>query len=408
MLLTKTNIGSANDSTRMAAIQSIVESNTFVIDNSTFPYTADKVFVNGHFYSDKPPLSFLIGVPIYFILYKLGITFSAYPRLTYYIITLLTVGLSISMMIVFFCKLLEEYDLTKRNRFLYASILFFGTLILPYSVTFNNQGLAASLLFISYYFVRRSKKKSQLILAGALAGLAAAIEMVSGTIFVLIFALLAFFKHGLRKTLVFVLIASIPTIAHMLINYSISGSIIPFSHRADFWNYPGSGWPDGQVSGLVHQSLGNTDWLFNLTFGDNGFFLYSPVLIFSFVALAIAIVRIKKLRNDAILVGIGIICVFLFYLLRTNTDGCSYGFRYGVPLIPLLFSFTPLLLERNKSQFIKFLKIIFLFVAVVSVLFTLIGVTDPWVCETLTQYLKQPFADLLARISHNTISVCRI
>jgi hypothetical protein len=43
-----------NDESRMATIQSLVESKAFVIDHSDYAATGDKVFVAGHFYSDKP------------------------------------------------------------------------------------------------------------------------------------------------------------------------------------------------------------------------------------------------------------------------------------------------------------------------------------------------------------------
>src|SRR5436309_2084542 len=72
--------GSWNDSSRLAAVESLVDHHTFAIDHSIFvqvptpasldtptPYppddpclmkqgTCDKLFINGHFYSDKPPL----------------------------------------------------------------------------------------------------------------------------------------------------------------------------------------------------------------------------------------------------------------------------------------------------------------------------------------------------------------
>ena len=54
-----------NDESRMATIQSLVESKTLVIDHSDFAATGDKVFVAGHFYSDKPPLPAILGAITY-------------------------------------------------------------------------------------------------------------------------------------------------------------------------------------------------------------------------------------------------------------------------------------------------------------------------------------------------------
>src|SRR4051794_35272272 len=61
-----------NDDSRMATIQSLVESGTLVIDHSDFVGTGDKVFVNGHFYSEKPPMTAVIGAAVYLPLYELG------------------------------------------------------------------------------------------------------------------------------------------------------------------------------------------------------------------------------------------------------------------------------------------------------------------------------------------------
>src|ERR1700736_3232055 len=62
-----------NDESRMATIQSLVETHSFMIDQTTFVSTGDKVFINGHFYSDKPPLPSILGAVVYFPLYSLAL-----------------------------------------------------------------------------------------------------------------------------------------------------------------------------------------------------------------------------------------------------------------------------------------------------------------------------------------------
>jgi hypothetical protein len=39
----------------MATVQTLVEQGTFIIDRTEFNRTGDKVFIDGHFYSDKTP-----------------------------------------------------------------------------------------------------------------------------------------------------------------------------------------------------------------------------------------------------------------------------------------------------------------------------------------------------------------
>ena len=54
---THSHVGSFNDRSRMAAIESLVQRGTWVIDESPFSRTVDRIYADGHFYSDKPPSS---------------------------------------------------------------------------------------------------------------------------------------------------------------------------------------------------------------------------------------------------------------------------------------------------------------------------------------------------------------
>ena len=46
---------SGNEASRFATIQAFAEQNTFAIENTNFR-TVDKLFIDGHLYSDKPGL----------------------------------------------------------------------------------------------------------------------------------------------------------------------------------------------------------------------------------------------------------------------------------------------------------------------------------------------------------------
>ena len=72
IITTSPTTTSWNVDSRMATIQSLVEKHTFIIDESDFIKTGDKVFINGHFYSDKLPTPQIIGAIIYWPLFQLG------------------------------------------------------------------------------------------------------------------------------------------------------------------------------------------------------------------------------------------------------------------------------------------------------------------------------------------------
>ena len=57
LFLTNFHALSWNDSSRFATIQNLVENKSFIINNAYYERgTHDKVFINGFYYSDKPPL----------------------------------------------------------------------------------------------------------------------------------------------------------------------------------------------------------------------------------------------------------------------------------------------------------------------------------------------------------------
>lgn len=69
-----------NPASRLAAIQALVEQQTWAIDGvSLGSMTIDKVFLNGHFYSSKPPVLNLFGALLYAIIKPLsGWTFDSH------------------------------------------------------------------------------------------------------------------------------------------------------------------------------------------------------------------------------------------------------------------------------------------------------------------------------------------
>jgi hypothetical protein len=103
-----------NDGSRLATVESLVDERTFAIDRSIFvqpsfadpaggaPYypaapagTFDKIFVSGHFYSDKSPVPAIGMAAIYAALQQTtGIVARQQPAAFCYWMTLLTSGTS--------------------------------------------------------------------------------------------------------------------------------------------------------------------------------------------------------------------------------------------------------------------------------------------------------------------------
>src|SRR6266496_4544538 len=60
--------GGWNDRSRLATVESLVDYHTLAIDHSVFTAECgDKLFIHGHFYSDKSPVPALILAVLYWL-----------------------------------------------------------------------------------------------------------------------------------------------------------------------------------------------------------------------------------------------------------------------------------------------------------------------------------------------------
>src|SRR5512136_260183 len=103
---TKLGQNSWNDSSRLATIDSLLERGTWQIDESPFAQvTWDKVFLNNHFYSSKPPLFEAAAViPYSLMYYLLGVKLQVAPCqagefCAYQWLTFIMVGIPSAIMI---------------------------------------------------------------------------------------------------------------------------------------------------------------------------------------------------------------------------------------------------------------------------------------------------------------------
>lgn len=380
---TKTDVAGWNDASRLDAVQAIVEHHTFVINNTLFE-TGDKVIINGKFYSDKAALSYLILVPVYYLLYKMGLNFSNSPHLCYYLITLFTMGLSFSIMLVYFFRLMALFGLSPKEQFLHTAAVGLGTLVFPYSLVINNHSLAASFLLMGFYCILVAKTDKQHIFAGLIVGLTASFDEVTGAIFLAVFIILLLLRSNKRNFLFYMGGALIPIVLYLLVNLYISGSIIPFHLRGELFNYPGSPFQNGEgVAGLASRGISDIlHYAWGVTLGEKGFLRYTPLLFFSLAGLAFSIIRRNKYRNEAILVAVGIIATLVFFIIKTDQyGGCNYGFRYMVPIIPILYAFTPFLFKEKDAR--PCLKLIFWIALIFSVFISGMGIIqNPLGCNS--------------------------
>lgn len=381
ILLTKIIPGSWNDESRIATIDTLIREKTFAIDTSEFATTGDKVFVNDHFYSDKPPLLSVIGGAIYAPFYLAGGRLHKGIDLNYFYLTLLTAGLSWFLCLIFFYLALKLTSLSDNYRLLLAGALGAGTVFLPFSMVFNNHSIAGALIFIGFYLILKAKntgKSWQIFLAGFLLSLAGAIDIPT-MIFYAGFLIYLIWQKSLRRQIIFYLLPLLLTVLPtILINYKISDSAIPLQMRQDLYYYPSSPWLESseKLSGVsTNSGFFILKYALNSLIGSRGFLIYNPLLFIAGYYLFGEIAQKKQYWKEAIVIAIATILLMGYYFLTTsNYGGYSFSIRWFVPLIPIIFFFAFRFFEKPG----KIKTAVFAVLLTVSIGIALVGAINPW------------------------------
>jgi hypothetical protein len=401
-LLTHSHVGSFNDRSRMAAVESLVHRGTWVIDESPFARTVDRIYVDGHFYSDKPPVLTFIGSGVYTVLHKgFHLTLDASwcdldespchcrafcsmrsddsPDWAYYLLTLALVGLPSALMLALFYHVTGFFGLDNPAALLLTATLGLATQVFPYSTVFNSHVPAAACLLAGFYALLRAhllrargshSARRWLFVAGLLAALALTFDLGTGLFFVAFFGYAAWeaLARATHQTLdrrrlrppgsapapgLFVTLARaakrlpwpyllgglLPTALMVLLDYQIVGNPLPPYMYTQGYDYPGSRFPQTVAGNRGPENV--LIYGLRLLFGDHGLFALSPVLLWAVVALVqVWRDRRSRLRGTAALVGLTSSLFALYFIAFTdNFGGAAYGPRWYTVFIPLLFFF---------------------------------------------------------------------
>lgn len=371
-------INNANVYSRLATAESLVERGTFAIDGASFN-TIDKVFVRGHFYSEKPPLLAVLAAAVYAPLHAAGLRMTG--RLAPTLIVLVVLGSSYLLCLWCFLDACARAGLSRGQQAFATSILAVGTLYLPWNTTFNNHGFVASWLFIGLYCWLRARggdwdSRWTLLCGGALA-VAGAVDY-SVIPFQLLLCGLTLLQRRWRVSLRVFMPLLITMVPSLLFNYLISGTLRPLQIQTALFRYPGSYWLTSQehLSGVGYNSASLTLsnlWLMLIV--RDGFLIYNPVLAVAIIAALVAILRRKKYWQEAAVVLLfATLFVGYYCMATTNFGGFNYSIRWFAELIPIVWFFAFPVFRR--ITFAKAIAIGLLFAA--SATIALVGTVNPW------------------------------
>lgn len=377
-LLTQSHINSWNEISRLASIEALVHHGAWAIDNTALgPLTGDKVFLNGHFYSDKPPILSLLGAGVYAILHQgFGLTLSPQdcnpltspchciarlcsqsPDWAYYWLTVILIGLPSALMLALFYRSTAIFNASNSLALLLTGVLGLGTSVLPHSLVFSNHTPAAACLLAALYALVRckmdgSQSRRWLAVAGFTTALAFALDPGTSP-FLVFFGGYVLLRYRLRVW-PFVVGGIVPLAVTAALDWWMLGDpLLPTMHAGGF-DYPGSVFPATIAGTGFPASV--WDYGFRVLLGDHGLFAFTPVLFWVVYGVGVVLGDRKHwLWGEAAAVGLASLATVLHLILFTNDfGGAGFGVRWFMTIVPPLFFFAaqPALYKSFKQRLV--------------------------------------------------------
>jgi hypothetical protein len=424
-LLTKVHTHSWQEESRMATVQTLVEQGTFIIDHTEFNRTGDKVFINGHFYSDKTPALSVAAAGAYAVLHNVfGLTLDpticvpdedpaacraftpAGMRLTaFYWLTLIFIGGSASLLIVLFWRAMLQAGAGGLLATALAVALGLASPLAPYSVVFAGHVPAALCLFAGFMLLAArqgadaptrprshgtagpaetpvpvvSRNGWRFFLAGFLVSLSANIDLTLA-IFIAAFGLWLLVTRR-RVLLPYVLGALVPFAISAASNFWAAGTIVPLYFDPKAYDFIGT---------VLNTTVGGTNGFYSLEFGmrytydmllgQRGLFSFTPMLFFAVSGMAIALKRGPQRGLLAVVAGSSLVFTAYLILRTDNFGGLAWGTRWFVPLVPLWWYFARDAYGafRNRPRAAAVWRALFWVAVIISFLTAAQGLHDAW------------------------------
>ncbi len=360
-----------NDASRWAQVEALVDHGSASIESSRFRGTVDRVLIGGREYSNKPPLLALAGAALYAPLRALTGWRLADPATggrMIWLLTLLLIGVPAAATAMLFGAALERTAVEPGTRVLLTLALAAGTLLFSFAGTFNSHVPAAFLLLGAALAALVGRAGT----SGLACGVAGALDLLPG------FGLAPFLAGALagerdgrgRRLARFA--AGVAAGAALLAaaNLAITGSPLPLKMQPGAVDLAAAAGPSLWGVVLPQSAL----YPLEILFGGHGLFSVSPVLLVGAWGLARA--RRRPPLGDGrawTWLAAGVFAQFAGHALVAGSyGGWSYGYRYLIPIQPLLLLAAPAALGGRAARTLLVALLPF------SMLFAALGAYHPW------------------------------
>jgi hypothetical protein len=340
---------------------SLVNEHTVAID-AYHENTIDKGFKDGHYYSVGLPGPSLLGIPAYVIFkgvyrvlpekllkplanvqsYKQGKQGGFYQKdnteffLSTIWITLFSLSLISALAAVFLFKLFLGLGVSRSNSLLATAAYAFGTPVFFYSTSNFNAGYGASFVIFALYLLLKISTSARTatffwlglsVSAAVLMEYQALFLAAGATVYVLV-------KWKPKTCWSFFLGAAIPCAILFVYNMAAFGG--PFHSAYEYVVGPNAKFHNVGALGFT---IPRPSRLFGLTFATHrGLFIYSPILLLSFVGFASALRQRKQPAYPIVWLSmLAAVGVWLWIASFEAWDGSSaFGPRLLVSILPFM------------------------------------------------------------------------
>ncbi|HEY7427132.1 MAG TPA: hypothetical protein VH682_23060 [Gemmataceae bacterium] len=393
--------GGWNDGSRLATVETLIDQHTWKIDHSTFvqvphpedtaaplPYdpsepallqhgTLDKLFIDGHYYSDKSPLPAVLMAGCYRLWqWATGWTARTRPDRFCAAMTLASSGLAYVLAVWCVYRLGRCLRLPLLLRLILTASFALATVAQPYARQVNNHilllAVTSALVLATAKMVERTRQGRaswrHFAVLGALAGLGYTIDLGVGPVILLCTSVLVLsccpfgvWRRAsllLLPCLVFAL-AALPWLTlHHAINYAIGGSWKPANANPAYFRWPGSPFDAGNLTGSWIHHDGGSFLLYaaSMLAGKRGFFGHNLPLFLTLPAVVVLLRRHRENWREVLwVIGCCGGTWLLYAATSNNSSGQCLSIRWFVPLLALAYYMLALFLQRYSQYRIDFL-----------------------------------------------------
>ena len=383
---------SANDRSRWCTIYSLVEENTYQIDNIRQRPgwdTIDLVKHNDHFYSTKPPLFPRLVAEVYrLVKWVTGKTLlddtELVTKIIIFVINIIPMAIALWMML----SLIRRYCTDLFAQVFLISATCWATLLVPFLIVLNNHTVGTTFIIYSLalaisILVEDKQSWWRFALCGLFAAFGVCNELPAAAYGLALFLLVAW-KNPKLTFLCFVPAALIPLAGFFITNYHATGGWKPFYmfYGTEKYLFVHEGKPSYWMNpqGVDQAKESTLTYLMHCTIGHHGIFSLTPIYLVTLFSWLLPFLWWKSKLRSIHIMGFCLSLVVLgFYLTKTdnyNYGGVSVALRWMLWLTPFwILAMIPIL---NRISFTIFAKIPLLLLLLVSLFSAWTPSDAPW------------------------------